>query len=483
MALDNIIRGVGTGAGAEVTTDNELKTALTLDSAKAGFAMVACETNADGDGKGRITRPADISPDFRIRTGVDTLLFADTFSHAQINVSKYKVVNTTATNALSGSRWVLNSGNSVTTGQGTQFQTWAHFKLHLSYPLYIDFEAQFAQVLQANNVVEIGIGLATGVAAPTDGVMFRMNAAGVPQGVINYAGAETATTLEDIPGHTWVPAPNTMYHFLVVAHNDITEFWVDDVCMGFTPTPAAIGSPCASMALPILARIYNSGAVTTAQRLEISSLSASQGDQNQIRLWPTAMGVMGNGAVNVPDGTAAGQTANYANTAAPASATLANATAGYATLGGQWQFAAVAGAETDYALFGYLNPAGTNAIPGKNLIVRGLRLETFNMGAAVATTPTLLQWGIGVGSSNVSLATTDSATTGARAPRRVALGAQSMPIAAVIGYAAAPVDVNLDAPVVVEPGCYFHIILKMPVGTATASQIVRGVAFVNAYFE
>jgi len=42
------------------------------------------------------------------------------------------------------------------------------------------------------------------------------------------------------------------------------------------------------------------------------------------------------------------QTANYAPTSAPASATLSSAAAGYATLGGQFQFLAVAGAETDY---------------------------------------------------------------------------------------------------------------------------------------
>jgi hypothetical protein len=472
-----------TGVIAEVNTDNELKVAQTLDADKSGFNAISCEVNASGDGVGRIVRPADISPDYRIRIGMDSLLFGDTFSHGQINTSKYRVVNTTATNALSGNRWVLNSGNSVTSGQGTQFSTWASFKLHLSYPLYVDFEAQFAQVLQANNVCEMGWGLVSGVTAPTDGVMFRMNAVGIPQGVINYAGSETAVTLTDTPTHTWVPAPSTMYHFLIVIHNDRCEFWVDDVCMGVIETPASIGSPVATMSLPAFARIYNSGTVTTAQRLEISNMSVSFGDQNSTRLWPTTMAVMGQASVNVPDGTAAGFTCNYANSAAPASATLSNTAAGYTTLGGQWQFAAVAGAETDYALFGYLNPAGTNAIPGKNLIIRGITIDSINTGAAVATTATILQWGIGVGSSAVSLATTDSATAGGRAPRRVTLGIQSFAIADPVGKVANTIDINLDAPVVVEPGTYFHVILKMPIGTATASQVIRGTCFVNAYFE
>ena len=137
MSIDAKIVGYSAGTGAEVNTDHELTVALTGNVDKAGFVAIAAETNHEGVGSGRLIRPADISPDYRIRTGVDSILFADTFSHTQINVSKYKVVNTTATNALSGSRWVLNSGNSVTSGQGTQFQTWASFRLFLSYPLFI----------------------------------------------------------------------------------------------------------------------------------------------------------------------------------------------------------------------------------------------------------------------------------------------------------------------------------------------------------
>ena len=44
-------------------------------------------------------------------------------------------------------------------------------------------------------------------------------------------------------------------------------------------------------------------------------------------------------------------TANHANSTSPSSATLANATAGYSTLGGRFQFAAILGAATDYARF------------------------------------------------------------------------------------------------------------------------------------
>ena len=463
---------------ADVNINNELEVALSKDFVSAGHALGGAEINPDGLGVGREVRPMDISTDYRLRVGIDSILFSDTYNHGIVNISKYKVVNTTATNALTGGRWVLNNGNSVTSGQGTQIQTWSYYRFALSGITYIDFELQFAQVPQTNNVCEFGLGLASGVTAPTDGILFRLNAGGIMQGVINNGGSETTVVLTGFS-----PNPATMYHFLISIHNDRVEFWIDDVLYGAINTPKSIGSPCLSMSLPLLARIYNSGAVTTAQRLEISNVSITSGDQNINKLWDTKMVIQGNSCINVPDGIATGQTANYANSTIPVSATLSNTTAGYTTLGGQWQFASVLGAETDYALFAYLNPAGTNVIQGKNLIIRGIRIETYNTGAISATTPNLLQFAVGVGSTGVSLATADSATSGTCAPRRIPIGTQYLPVGAVIGQNCTPIDINFDVPLVVEPSKYFHLILKMVVGTATASQIIRGTCFVNGYFE
>ena len=47
---------------------------------------------------------------------------------------------------------------------------------------------------------------------------------------------------------------------------------------------------------------------------------------------------------------------------------------------------------------------------------------------------------------------------------------------------ASPIDINLDAPIMIEAGTYLHVILKIPVGTATASQIIRGTCFINGIF-
>jgi hypothetical protein len=161
------------------------------------------------------------------------------------------------------------------------------------------------------------------------------------------------------------------------------------------------------------------------------------------------------------------QLANHANSTVPASATLSNTAAGYATLGGKFKFAAVAGAETDYALFAYQVPAG------KRLFVKEVAISVVNTGAAVATTAHILEWALGLNSTAVSLATSDADPV--FGPRRVPIGQQALLASAAIG--AMPPDLvrKFDTPLVVESLRYLHTILSMPVATATGSQIIRGV--------
>ena len=169
------------------------------------------------------------------------------------------------------------------------------------------------------------------------------------------------------------------------------------------------------------------------------------------------------------------QTANHANSTSPSSATLSNTAAGYSTLGGRWQFAAVAGAATDYALFAYQVPTNYR------LWIDGITIHTVNTGAAVATTAHILDWSLGINSTAVSLATTDSGST--YGPRRVPLGIQSLIVGAAIGAAAEPIRVKFPTALAVEPSRYAHLILQMPVATATAMQVIRGDALVHGWFE
>jgi hypothetical protein len=65
----------------------------------------------------------------------------------------------------------------------------------------------------------------------------------------------------------------------------------------------------------------------------------------------------------------------------------------------------------------------------------------------------------------------------------VPLGIQTIPISSPIGRKANTLDINLDAPIVCEPGTYVQIFCKVQLGVATASQIIRGIVMFNGYWE
>ena len=104
--------------------------------------------------------------------------------------------------------------------------------------------------------------------------------------------------------------------------------------------------------------------------------------------------------------------------------------------------------------------------------------ETWVEGAAIATTPTVLQWGVAVGSTAVSLATVDGSATAS--PKRKLLGSQSFLVGEAIG--ALKDGFDNDFGMAAFPGTFVHVILKMPVGSATASQFFRGTVSIDGYY-
>lgn len=177
----------------------------------------------------------------------------------------------------------------------------------------------------------------------------------------------------------------------------------------------------------------------------------------------------------LPTAGAFDQLTNHANSTSPTSATLSNTAAGYSKLGGRYQFAAVAGGATDYALFAYQVPTNLRAF------ITGIAIDAWVTGAANATTATILDWFLGVNANAVSLATSDTAGVGA--PRRIPLGMQACLASAAIGSEIGPrIERVFPTPIVVEPGRFIHIGLQIPVGTATSSEVIRGDVMVNGYF-
>lgn len=471
MALDAQIVGTNLDAGGNV------KVALSNTPAEIGGVRMFSENDPGSATGSPLLRSPESSMDFRLRVGTDSVWDTEQFNYVAQNTSKHKYTPTTMTMTWAGGALNTNGSSITTTATAAQIQTYRHFPLLGSGTVYAETTMCLSNAMAANINLDFGLMTlaAAGTSIPTDGVYFRINSAGII-GVINSNGTETTTA-----AMPFTQSINVFNKFLICISQSEIEFWIDDVLMKAVNRGTGVSQPMFAASAPFAIRHHNTGVAGAVVQGKFGGYSVSEGDVDTNRLWASAMAGQGLSGVQGASAHTQGQTANNTNSTVPATAALSNTAASYATLGGKFLFAAVAGAETDYALFGYLNPVPTTGLTGRNLVIRGVWLDTFNAVVAVATTPTVLEWSLGVGSTGVSLATAEAAAT--RAPRRLALGCQSFLVGALAGAPAERVDINLDAPVVVEPGTYVHVILRVPYGTATATELFRGQVGFNCYWE
>jgi hypothetical protein len=479
MALDSNIVGALSGTGADVNASRQLKVVLETDVETNPTNVGAVRLFSEND-TGAITgTPHLVSPetssDFRLRVGMDSVWDDDNFNYTAQNFNKHKYSSTTMTMTWAGGFLNTNGNSTTSTGTGCQLQTYRHFPLQGGGGLYCEIALALSNNPVTNCNIDFGLFLPGALATntPLDGVYFRINSGGV-FGVINVNGTETTTA-----AFTFTPAINSVYKYNISLSDSQIEFWIDDVLYASADKPLGAGSVMYGGSAPFAVRHHNTGVASAVIQARIANYTISVADMDNARMWASNKAGQGLSGVQTPSGGAAGQTANNVNSTVPATATLSNTAAGYTTMGGRFVFAAVAGAETDYALFAYLNPVPTTSITGRNLVIRGVWIETYNAVVAVATTPTVLEWTLAVGSTAVSLATTDAAAT--RSPKRIGLGSQSFLVGALAGAKSERINVEVD--VVVEPGTHMHIILRVPYGTATATEQFRGMVGVNAYWE
>lgn len=475
MAVE--IKNLVSGNTLDINANGEAAVALHRDTDEAGHALLAVETHDGLSGHGsRVTRRLSVSANNYLRVGLDNLLWRDVFNHGIVQNDAYQTTLTTFTTAMTGGFLVLNSGNSVASAGVARVQTYRTFELFSFGTVMGIFRVRVPNAPQTNCVIECGFGYAATTATPTDGVYFKQPTdGGALQGVVNFNGVESTVTLAT------TLAAGTVYELRVRIDTDEVNFFVNGRLEGVISRSSTAAALTYARHWPMLLRIYNASALATAQRLEIAEVQVFVTDIPSYRTAADIAGGMSAFAGNVTRGVAIGQTANWTNSTEPVNATLSNTAAGYTTLGGQWSFAAPAGAVTDFALFGYQVPAGGAALQGKNLNITGVTIDTINAGAAVATTATVLQWALGVGATAVSLATADG--TGTRARRIIPLGMQSFVVGSAIGAPAERILEDFNPIIVVEPGTFVHVIVRVPVGTATGSQVIRGICRIGGYWE
>lgn len=500
MALDANIRGVNSGAGADVNTSNQLKV-VTETNVEANPNNVGAVRFFSENDAGSITgtpylQAPETSDDYRLRVGIDSLLFDHTFSEAALDTSSIKipVLPVAMTMTFASGFVTLNAGLAATAANNfTAIQTQRYFRVRATSPLYVEITGNLTSVPITNQVFEAGMFITTGGVQPVDGVWFQVTSAGVI-GVMAYSGSITQTGVLLPAGSLPINNNGT---YLIVVNTGYVEYWIDDILYGEIEVPGGQATPFLTDSLPITIQARNSGVVSASSQsaIRIGDIGVTAGDIASNRSWAAQMSGMGQHCSQGQSGGTMGTTASVPNATAATVVTgtglsqtvpiKAVATGG---LGGEAGIiAAVPGLEG--MVYSFQNPVGSVTQPPRNLAIFGIRIAAANIGAAVGVSGTVLQWALAYGATGAtvpSLAATETATLTAltvKAYRRIALGLHGFPSAAAIGAQANDIVVKFDCPITVLPGEWVAITAKFIAGLATPSEVFWTNATFDGHFD
>ena len=244
-----------------------------------------------------------------------------------------------------------NGSGITTTSTGVKFCTYKLFPVYGATDVWFEWTAKYTGTWAVtNSTIDVGAFLAPTSTpyAPTDGVYFRANSAGLA-GIVNYNGVETSTgiLLASAGGAAWAPVIGQVYKFGIAVNNGEVEFWIDDILMAEVEVPSGNGAAISCGAIPFAVRQAHVGVASAVQGISIADYTCSIGDLNTGKDWAHQNAGMGLMAHQGQSGQTMGSTANAANSTITATGSGSNTVANLTGLGGLGQMAAAAGAATD----------------------------------------------------------------------------------------------------------------------------------------
>lgn len=469
-----ITNGVGVGGAYVGPTDGEFRHVIWGPNGQIAKVVGAPKVAADvvlpvggiNDGIFRALRTDRFGG---LAIGQNNLQFTEAFEGTVQAASRIlQSVTTFAPAQADATGLNLNNGNSLASGASAFIRSLRYFQKYQRAPLHGKVRARVAH--QTGYQSEFGFGVpASTTTPPPIGAFWQVLSTGVVQPVLMWNGSPTNGAVVTMPAN-W---QNNYYTWDIILDDDEAQFVVQDseteeiIAERRIPLPKNQLRLWNATGLPFFVRGHNTAAMSAAATTIVANIDVMLLDMLMNRPWTDTLCFTGRGALVNPLTFA--QTAQWGNSAVPANATLSNTAAGYTTLGGLFQFVAPAGAVTDFCLFGFQVPAPYS------MVVKGIDIELYNSGAAVAGTPHTVQWFAGADQLAVSLAGT---------VMRKPLGMQSLPVGAVVGQPATRLPVDLTSePLITHAGRFFTVGCRIPVGTATASQVLAGSVTVKGQFE
>jgi len=487
MALESNIIGAVSGAGADVNASRQLKVVPETDVAanpgNVGAFRLFSENDAGTKTGTAYLKSPETSPDYRLRVGMDTIIFDDNFNGLTQNTTKWFYTNSTMTASQPGAGTInfgTVQGTAIT--HGALYRSYQYVALYGASPLSVEFHlGKFSTSLVANEQFLCGMGNATVAGTePTDGVWLQFSSAGL---ILQqrYNGNSTPSGILELHDDIEI---GSLYHYCMVLGNDAIDVWKDDELLASVPIPQGVGQPFMQGALPVFMQKLCTGTVSNTNTMRVSDVTVSQMDINTNKDWRVARALAGKSGYVGQNGHTQGKTALWGNNAAPTAVALTNTTAAFTGLGGICAVLPTLAANSDGIMFSYQNPAPTVNIAGRNLVITGVEIKGA-VSVVLAGGPVIYAFAVAFGHTALSLATAESASFAnntTHAPRIAALGIESYPATAAVGTTGSGARLSVQSPIVVRPGEFVAIIARN-IGTVTTTGAITFVASFDSYWE
>ena len=223
------------------------------------------------------------------------------------------------------------------------------------------------------------------------GAFFQITLTGAILAVLASGSTYTRVPITWLRGYAYQQFAT--YSWDITIEDSYVAFAVKDSALGTIVGTALISMPLAggrmfgATHLTAFNRLFTpaGGAAVTAPFHVVSSVFVAHVGMSPLsKPWSDVLAL--NNLVSTVNPITGAQAQTFANSAEPASMTLSNTTSGMTTLGGKFQFAAVAGAVTDYHIVGFSVPAPFT------LVVKSITIDLWNTGVISAITPTDFTW-------------------------------------------------------------------------------------------
>jgi len=478
---------IGKNGSSIATTANGVPV-FTGDASAAPAGVGAVRMFSEND-PGTVTgtpylKSPETSSDYRLRVGMDTIIFDDTFNGLVQNTTKWAYAAATLTATMPGAG-TLNFGTVQGTAatHGAFMRTFQYVPLYGASGLSIEFHlGQFTANLVANEVFLAGVGnVSVAGTEPTDGLWLQFTSGGTIA-VMRYNGTTTQSGVLELNSTL---ALGNLYHYALVIGDSEVEIWRDNVLLGELPIPAATAQPFLQGAMPVFLQKLCTGTVSNTNTMRVSDVTISQIDIQTNKDWGVARSLAGKSGFVGQNGHTQGKTTLWTNNTAPTAVALTNTTAAFTGLGGIAAVLPTLAAASDGIVFSYQNPAPTINITGRNLVIMGVKVQGA-VSVILAGGPVIYAYAVAFGHTNVSLATAETAsfaTATTHAPRIVPIGLETYAATAAVGVLGSQgLTLQLSNPIVVRPGEFVAIVARN-IGTVTTTGAITITAVYDSYWE